>query len=388
MNVLLTSSRLPFALEAVRKLGRTGHTVYASDTFRSAPGNHSRHVAGAFVTAQPAADPRRFLDDIVAIVRDVPIDLVLPSFEEVFYLVNGRARVEAHAPLFAPSFETLQRLHDKVSFLALARELGLSVVPTRIARDRPALERATRAQGQFFARPAYGRGGVALYTNAGPLAGAATLEECTPTAANPWLVQPFVDGVDLCTYSIVHHGRVGAHVTYRHPLMLEHSGGIVFESVVVPETLAATRKIAEATGYHGQLSLDFRQTDDGLVVIECNPRPSAGLMVMPDSIFDDGLRDRSAGGTRVAPAGIRRKLSLALVRNALVHRRDAGRNLAALMSRVPDIYADPRDLVPLLWQLAAYSRVLRYRVARRRMHRTDLMQGYIHDICWDGGPIG
>lgn len=388
MNLLLTSSRLPFALEAIRKLGRSGHTVYASDTFRSAPGNHSRHVSGAFVTAAPAEDPTGFLDDIEAIVRDVPIDLVLPSFEEVFYLVRYRRRIEMHAPVFAPSFETLHRLHDKVSFLGLARELGLSVAPTITAQNREELADATCAFPHFFARPAYGRGGVALYTNTGPLAGAATLEECAPTAENPWLVQPFVGGVDVCTYSIVHHGRVSAHVTYCHPLMLEHSGGIVFESAVVPETLAATRKIVEASGYHGQLSLDFRQTDRGLVVIECNPRPSAGLMVMPDAIFDAGLRDACARDTRVAPAGIRRKLSLALMRNALVHREDAGRNLAALVSPVPDIYADPRDLVPLLWQLAAYSRVLRYRIARRRTHRTDLMQGYIHDICWDGAPIG
>lgn len=388
MKVLLTSSRLPFALEAIRKLGRTGHTVYASDTFRSAPGSHSKHVVEAFITAAPTVSCDDFLDDLEAIVRGAAIDLVIPCFEEVFYIARHRERVEAHAHLFAPSFETLERLHDKLRFHALAREIGLPVLPALVARDRAELERATEAYGRFFARPAYTRGGVTLFTNAGPLAGAMRIDECAPTAENPWIVQPFVEGSDVCSYSIVHGGRVTAHATYRHPLMLEHSGGIVFESVVSEETLRVARRVAEATRYEGQLSLDFLETDGGMIVIECNPRPSAGLMVMPDAMFDEGLRDARPSETLVAPAGTRRKLSLALIRNALVRRGEARSNLAALVRRDPDIYADPHDLVPFLWQLVAYSRVLRYRLAQKRIHRTDLMQGYFHDICWDGAEIG
>lgn len=387
VRALLTSSRFPFALEAIRKLGRNGHAVYASDTFLSAPGNHSKHVAACFVTRAPAEDAMAFVGDVEAIVRSVGVDAVLPAFEEVFYLAKYRARIEAHTRVFAPPFETLSRLHDKLRFHELASELGLPVLPIAVAHDRDELERATRAQGRFFARPAYTRGGVTLYTNAGPLAGAATLEECDPTRDNPWIVQPYADGVDVCTYSIVHEGRIAAHATYLHPLTLEHAGGILFESVVSSEALAMARAVAEATHYDGQLSLDFRHTDRGLVVIECNPRPSAGLMVMPDTMFDDGLCDRTPHRTLVAPAGIRRKLSLALLRNAVLRRDEARRNLAALVSRVPDVYVDRRDIVPLFWQFLAYSRVMRYRIARRRVHRTDLMQGYFHDVCWNGGAI-
>lgn len=388
MRVLVTSSRLPFALEAIRKLGRTGHTVYASDTFRSSPGSHSKYVTEAFVTTSPTECHRSFLDDLKEIVETVSVDAVFPFFEEVFYIARHRERIEAHAGLFAPSFDVLHQLHDKRRFQSLAEKLGLPVLPSRVAESRDELERATQAWAQFFARPAYTRGGVSLFTNAGPLAGAMRLEECSPTPRNPWLVQPFVEGADLCTYSIVHRGRITAHATYRHPLMLEHSGGIVFESVVSDETLEIARTVAEATGYHGQLSLDFRVTPDrGLVLIECNPRPSAGLVVMPDPMFDEGLRNVRPEATLVAPAGIRRKLSLALIRNALVHPQEACRNLTALLSRDPDIYADPDDLVPFLWQLVAYWRVLRYRWAWRRIHRTDLMQGYLHDISWDGAWI-
>lgn len=387
MDALVTSSRLPFALEMIRKLGRRGHLVYAADTFRSAPGSHSRHVAESFVVGSPRYDTRRFVEDLEAILRGRHVDCVVPAFEEVFYLAKHRARLERHARVFAPSFETLRRLHDKLRFLELAAELGLSVPRTIVARDRRELVHATRELGRFFARPAFTRGGVTLYTNTGPLAGLVTLEECAPTPENPFLVQPFVEGTDVCTYDIVHRGRVAAHASYVHPLTLEHSGGIVFESVEDTGALAIAQRIAEATRYHGQLSLDLIRTREGLVVVECNPRASAGLVVMPDAMFDEALRDRPPRQTRVAPAGARRKLSLALIRNAIVRRGEARKNLAALVRRGADVYADPHDLRPLLFQLVAYARVLGYRARRRRVHRTDLMQGYFHDLLWDGEEI-
>jgi hypothetical protein len=50
MRILVTSSRLPFALDMVRKLAARGHDVYASDSYEVAPGSHSRYLAGHFVT--------------------------------------------------------------------------------------------------------------------------------------------------------------------------------------------------------------------------------------------------------------------------------------------------------------------------------------------------
>ena len=44
-NILVTSSRMPFALDEIRKFGRRGHAVYASDTFSTSPGSHSQFVA-------------------------------------------------------------------------------------------------------------------------------------------------------------------------------------------------------------------------------------------------------------------------------------------------------------------------------------------------------
>jgi hypothetical protein len=387
MDILVTSSRLPFALEEIRKLGRSGHNVHAADTFFTSPGSHSRYVKSSHVTAPPAYDAPAFLDDLEAILRKRSIDRLVPSFEEVFYIAMSRWRFDRLTHVFAPSFETLRRLHDKVRFLQLARSLGLRVPETIVCESADELARAVKEFPRFFARPAYTRGGVSLFTNTGPLAGATRLEECEPSPTNPYLVQPFVEGRDLCTFGIAHGGRLAGHATYVHPLTLEHAGGIVFESIESPESLEIARTIVEATGYEGQISLDLLATDKGVVMVECNPRPTAGLTVMPDEMLDDAFVDRHPDRVLVAPPGMRRKLSLALLRNAFVRPSLARENLAALVSNVKDLYFDPNDLSPLFYQLLAYGRVWSYRWRRGRMTRSDLMNGYFHDLCWNGDAI-
>ena len=240
---------------------------------------------------------------------------------------------------------------------------------------------------RFFARPAYSRGGVTLYTNTGPLAGETSIEELHPTPENPFLVQPFLEGEDLCTYSVVHHGRVTAHACYVHPVTLEHAGGIVFESVDPGGTFEMTAELAEATGFHGQLSFDFRRTEKGLFLIECNPRPTSGLTIVPDEMFDRALRDDTGGRVLVAPPGHRRILSLALMRNMWVHPGDIPSTVAAFASGGSDVYVDPDDLVPLFYQFLAYKRIMDYRRRQGETSRHDLMQGYFEDLTWDGDPI-
>src|SRR5690606_15282882 len=97
--------------------------------------------------------------------------------------------------------------------------------------------------------------------------------------------------------------------------------------------------VAESTGYHGQLSLDFRRTDRGLALIECNPRPTAGVLMMPPEMFEDAVLDRRPKTVRLAPAGERRKISAALIRGMLLHPGEARENLAVLFSDALEVYS-------------------------------------------------
>lgn len=387
VHILITSSRIPTAIDEIRKLGHEGHTVVASDTIGTAPGSHSKYAAKSRVTASPRREPLRFVADVERILREERIDLLLPAFEEVFTLARHADQLAPHAKLFFPPFETLAILHDKAKTLALARELGIRVPASVVVESEEDMRRAIEGFPRFFARPVYSRGGVELLTNAGPLAFALDVGECEVTKAKPWIVQEFIQGTDVCTFSVVHHGRLSGHAAYVHPREIEHAGGIVFESVEAPECLAVVQKIAEETRYHGQLSFDFLRNDQGVFLVECNPRPTAGVHVMPAAMLDEALRDEEARELRIAEPGVRCKYSIALVRDMLLHFREAPEDLKYLFSRAKEMLAEPEDLLPALFQVISYGHVLKYRFESHEHGTRTLMAAYFDDICWNGEPI-
>jgi predicted ATP-grasp superfamily ATP-dependent carboligase len=389
MNILVTCSRMPFALDEIRKLGRARHRVFAADTFRAAPGSHSRWVAGAVRFTPPARSPARFLDDVERAVSRLGIELLIPCFEEVFYLARHLPALTKRVEVFASPLSLLSRLHHKGAFNALARSLGVPAPETTTVESRAELVDATAALPRFLARPAWSRGGISLYTNSGPLAGALRLEDCEPSAARPWVVQGYVDGEDVCSFSVARRGRVVAHCTYVHPRQIEHAGGIVFESVDEPEALACAQRVVEATGYHGQISFDFRRGRRGLEVIECNPRPTAGVHLMPDAVLVDAILGPPNGRLAVTPPGARRRYSAALVRDLVLHWDRFVDDLRWLARGGADVYGEPGDRLPALFQVLSLTRALAYRARHRRRTRrgTTLMAAYFDGVSWDGDPI-
>jgi glutathione synthase/RimK-type ligase-like ATP-grasp enzyme len=382
MRILVTTSRMPAALDEIRKLGRLGHEVHASDTFRSAPGNHSRYAFGASVTPSPRSEPAAFVAAIARIVRERRIELVVPGFEDALLLAQHLP--EVGTPVWTARFDTLHALHNKATFCELARGLGLEVPRTSVASSLPELAAATARYETFVARPAFSRGGAHVYTNVGPRAGERI--ECRPSAQLPWIVQEYVEGIDVCTFSIVRQGQVTAHAAYVHPRSIEHAGGIALESVDEPETLAITRAIVEATGYEGQLAFDLRKTARGLTLIECNPRPTVGVCFLGTAAFGDAVFGPLPRQTYVVPAGRRRKFTIALLRDMIVHPRDAAKDWPHLVSDAPDVFADPRDPLPAFYQFLTYPLITRYRRTKRTRAKSpvDLMAGYTFDVAYDG----
>ena len=382
MNILVTSSRTPFAIDLVLKLGRSGHEVYAADSYVAAPGSHSRFARGHFTFASAQDEPERFVADVERTCREHAIELVVPAFEEAFYLAVAHERLAAVTRVFTAPFATLARLHDKSSFQRLCVENGLPVPETVVARSDEELRAALGRFPRYFARAAFSRGGISLLTNTGPLAGHLDAGDVHPSETSPWLVQPFVDGPMNCSYSTVHEGRVTAHCAYRAPRQWEHSTGIQFESVDPEPTLALVRRIVERLGYTGQVSFDFVAAGDGLKLIECNPRPTDGVLLMDDEQLARGITAPQSELSVVEPGRVV-QLDWAVLAQAfdeplhempgsfhdLVHLHSADRGW--------------HDLVPQLYSFLALADHERISLKERE----GLFAAMSDDICWDGAPI-
>ena len=382
MRVLVTSARMPFALAVMRRLSEAGHEVFSSDTYDAAPGNHSRYVTAHAVTASPRAETGRFVEQIAGFCEQHGVDVIVPTWEEAFYLSTRRDRLEQVARLYTPPFETLARVHDKHSFERLVEELGIRAPEGVTVRSDEELRAALERWPRWFGRGVYSRGGVTLLTNTGPLAGHVKPEDVHPTPDAPWLVQEFVDGPMVCTYSTLHSGRVTAHCTYRGPRQYHHSTAVQFESVDGSESLEAVRKLGEALGYTGQMSLDFVGSDDGLVIIECNPRTTDGVLLMEGGELAGALLDPEQELAMLPPGRIT-QLDLAVIGAMFSDGlRDVPGSIHDLL-HIPGADRGWHDELPNLYSFLAFCHHERLSL---REHQK-LQVAMYEDVSWDGEPI-
>jgi predicted ATP-grasp superfamily ATP-dependent carboligase len=386
VRILLTSSRLPFSLALIRGLTSAGHEVYAADAYDVASGSHSRYVAGRLVTAPPATETERFVDDVERFAEERSIDRVVPAFEEAFYLATRRDRLDEVTELFTPPFATLAGLHDKASFTTLAQKLGLPLPETVVVRSPEELREAIGRWPQWFARACFSRGGVALLTNSGPLADHTKIEDVDPSEAQPWLVQPYVEGPMQCTYSTLREGRVLTHLCYRAPRQWQHSTGISFTTVDPEPTLPIVEAIGRELGYTGQMSLDFVVSPTGLNVIECNPRATDGALLMEPEEMAAGLAAAASDEPAdpiLIPAERSAQLDFAVFGQMFT---ESPREWPRSIHDLVEIRGSDRgwhDELPNLYALLTLGHHARLNLR----HRRALLAAMADDIAWDGQPI-
>ncbi|MCW2817489.1 MAG: putative ATP-dependent carboligase, ATP-grasp superfamily, partial [Marmoricola sp.] len=95
---------------------------------------------------------------------------------------------------------------------------------------------------------------------------------------NPWILQEFIEGRELCTHSTVRDGRLSVY------LCCESSPFQVnYEMVEHPGIRAWVDRFVEGTSFTGQVSLDFIEEPGGEVfAIECNPRTHSAITMLHD----------------------------------------------------------------------------------------------------------
>jgi glutathione synthase/RimK-type ligase-like ATP-grasp enzyme len=382
VKVLITSSRMPFALGMVRMLAAEGREIYAADDHLLSPGNHSKYLAGHFVYPSPRRDTPGFLAELERIAREHEIDVIVPAFEEVFYISTQIERLSQSAKVFASPFRTLARLHDKGAFARLVTQLGLPIPETVVVTSDDELREATGRLERYFARGVFSRGGVCCLTNTGPLADALDIDEVHPTPGSPWLVQRFVDGETVCTYSTVHAGRVSSHLTYRIPRQRKHSTGIQFEAIDATESLKLIQPIVTELGYTGQISFDFLVTDDGLTFVECNPRATDGLLLMPREELAAGLLAPRPETFVLEPGG-QVQLSLAVLADGFADRLDRLPETVDDLAQVRDAGSGWHDPLPTLYSALAIC----HSVGQSFRDHMGQLVAIAGDMNWDGEPI-
>jgi glutathione synthase/RimK-type ligase-like ATP-grasp enzyme len=330
----------------------------------------------------PRRDTAGFLAELERIAAEHEIDVLVPAFEETFYISTQIERLSRFTRVFASPFPVLARLHDKGAFERLVTRLGLPVPETVLVTSRDELREAAGRLGSYFARAAFSRGGICCLTNAGPLAGLLDMDEVHPTPASPWLVQPFVEGETVCTYSTAHGGRVSSHLMYRIPRQRKHSTGIQFEAIDATRSLKLIEPIVAELRYTGQVSFDFLVTDDGLTFVECNPRATDGLLLMPQEELAAGLLAPRAETFVLEPGG-RVQLDLAVLADGFADHLDRLPESIGDLAQVRDAGSGWHDPLPTLYSALAMC----HSAGQSFRQHIGQMAVMVGDMNWDGELI-
>jgi hypothetical protein len=378
-QVLVTGGRFHPSTAVVRALHGAGARVDAADSERLAPTLHSSAIAEMHVVPSPARESVRFAEAVGQIVRERQTDLVVPTFEEGFFLARYSALVPV--PLFAPPFETIARLHNKLRFTELCGQLGLRTPQTLAATTRAELRNAVGQYETFVARPAFSRGGLVYLTNHGPRAGEAKIDDCQPTTDNPWLVQEYVDGKDACSFSIARDGKILVHCPYEPTIAAPGGWSLQFASIEDFGSYEAASHIAAELSYNGFISFDYRRTPNDLVMIECNPRVSAGVQLTPGEWIGNAVIGEPGGDVRVVGPGRRRQYDAYLLDSKII--RLPPKKLIHELLTTPDALMKADDVLPALFFLM--GRRHWSKIALRE--HISVCQAFLEDITWDGSPM-
>jgi predicted ATP-grasp superfamily ATP-dependent carboligase len=276
-TALVTLGRLPKGLELARALAGAGCRVLVAEPWSWHLSRLSRDVDATFRVAAPAMSPSAYRDDLRRLFEREAVDLVVPVSEEILHVASLHGEQPAGVRVFTPSLERLLALHDKLHFARTAADLGLPA-PATFAADSDEAAAYAREHA-FIVKPTLSSAGKGLAVNE---AGAPV-----PRMDEPALVQAFLPGEELSSFSIAHEGRVIGTVVYRGRIV-SGTVAVCFEVLPAPDPalLEWVEGFVAGIGHSGFISFDFRRDAAGVLLpMECNPRTTSGIhFVHPDDL--------------------------------------------------------------------------------------------------------
>lgn len=387
-RILLTGGRAAATLDLARALWRAGHRVVLAESMAWHLSRGSRAIARHYRVPGAALDPAGFVAGVERIVRAERIDLVIPTCEEIFCMAAAKERLERSCRVLCPPLEQLARLHDKARFVQLVRSCGLLAPDTICVTSRRDLElhlaKALQAGRQVVLKPVFSRFAARVVVRP---RGPQDLGQVAPTPDDPWLIQDFVAGRQICTFGIAQDGRLLAHAAYATRYTLGVGATVHFVADLDPRVLGWVQQLVAAQGFSGQIAFDLIEDDQGqLWAIECNPRLTSGvhLLVHEKALVDAylGRQESLLLAHAAAPAMLGISMLLCLRQSARTRQEFARWWRDFWGAR--DVARSWLDPLPMVWsRFAGLAGIL----LRARRLGISSQQAATYDMEWNGGDF-
>ncbi|NGX50830.1 MAG: hypothetical protein K1060chlam2_00681 [Chlamydiae bacterium] len=271
-KILLTGARSLFTLDLARRFHERGYTVFAAETSPFHVCRFSNAISKHFIIPSPRFHSEGFIQALVKITEDEKIDLLIPSFEEIFCLSQGLNRFPDSCTVFCSSYQTLDMLHNKWHFNKKIERLGFATPKSILIKSQEELDKL-ELKTPYILKPCYSRAAQSILKVTSNRPPKLEIDPRNPLVAQEWL-----QGTKYCSYSISHQGKLTTHLTYPLDCSLDGHSCLNFESIAHPKIQEWVESFVEKENFTGQIAFDFIEVEsDGLYSIECNPRGTSGL---------------------------------------------------------------------------------------------------------------
>lgn len=276
-NILITGGRAPATLHLCRLLKKASYNIYTAESIKSHLCKYSNSIKNNFYVPSPNDDYDGYINSLIEIIKDNEIDFVIPTCEEVFHIAKSKSKLEEFCIVFTDDFYKLNKLHNKFEFINCFKSYGFNVPATwklTSYDDLKKLVNSFNGDRKFVLKPVYSRfASQVQFIKIGE-----KLPKIYINEDFPWILQEFIDGIQYCTYSIAHKGKLTAHTTYPTRFTAGIGANIYFEDISQSAIFNIINNFVLKENFTGQIAFDFILTKEGIpYVLECNPRATSGL---------------------------------------------------------------------------------------------------------------
>ena len=370
---MLTGARSLFTLDLARRFHEKGYKVFAAETTLHHICRYSNAFENHFIVPSPRFKSEGFINGLVDICKREQIDLVIPTFEEIFCLSKGLDRFPKSCKILCASYETLDQLHNKWHFNKKLETLGVHAPKSYLIHTQKELD-AIPFNVPYILKPSYSRAALCIQKVTSKIPPKVKIDPHNPLVAQEW-----INGEKYCSYSIAHEGKLSAHNVYPVEFSIDGNACLNFEAISHPNIQEWVQKFVEKENFNGQIAFDFIETSSGeLHAIECNPRGTSGINLFqekdnfPSAFFNTQEK-------LVTPTlGYSKKLAWGM----LLYGWKSGQliKFAKKFIMLEDVIFSKKDLKPFFHQPLLFSVYL----VKSLKLRARLPAMFTFDIDWNG----
>lgn len=383
MKVLITGARAPIALDWAYRIKRHSkdNFVAVADSFVFPLGRFSKHADIYIKTASPRFYPKIFVSDLIKNINKYNINILIPTCEEVFYISRYIDLFPKNCFIFTENFNILSALHSKWKFLDFIREDANIKKPKTFYLESPEEFKEwykNHRACDYIIKPVFSRFGSEVIFN---------IDSLNIPKRYPVIAQQKLRGKELCSYTICIAGKIIAHSCYYPKYKAGPGAGIYFEPFDSSAIFQFCRDLVEKINYTGQIAFDFfKQEDNTIYPIECNPRGTSGLHLIPtenDVIESLFIQDCSPSVIKPNKKSSSSQVAFAMILFSLSNMKHRKLTWIKDFLGTPDVYKTLQTKRLNFFQIISFVEI----VLRSIKYRLELKKASTQDIEWDGDEI-